>query len=306
MDDATKTMALTLAAGVVKKGLVVLGTSFATHGIINSNQIETFVSIGVAAVPLIWSFWNDYGKAILISQLEVLKAKSLAQAAKIQNAGLRPVSVNEIAAQSPTLTAASVAKTVATLPPAIQATVSKVAMIVLALSSLFLLSVPGDAMAQAIKKQSNGLPCDPANLLPGCKPVTTAVGEVAGLDPQALIKKIMTLAGPDLIYAAALAKNANTSSSLVRLQCLTAIQTLNSQVQGTGLKDAQGNVLTQPAEPDVFTNLEQIAEGIDALSPTGPLFTSCAGAAALAGMNVIAFINAAVAGTAAAAIVIPK
>lgn len=135
----------------------------------------------------------------------------------------------------------------------------------------------------------------------------TAVGAPAPtIKPQELMQKIVALAAPDLVYAVALATKANTNAATVRLGCLKAIQALNAQVSGTGLVDATGNPLTTPAEPHIFTDLEQAAEGIDALSPTGPLFTSCAGAAALAGMNVLAFINAMVAGTAAAAIVVPK
>lgn len=125
MDDKTKTMMLTLASGVIKKGLLVAGSSLAGHGIINSNQTETFVSIGMVLVGLGWSFWNDYGRAIVMSQLEVLKAKSLAQAAKLTQAGIAPVTASQIAEQSPTLTPSEVTKTVATLPPAVQATVAK-------------------------------------------------------------------------------------------------------------------------------------------------------------------------------------
>jgi len=125
MDDQTKTIALTLLSGAVKKGATVVGSILATHGWISGNQTETFVSLAIAGVPLVISFWQDYGKAIVLSQLAVLKAKSLAQAEKIKDAGLPPVTAAQIAMQSPTLTAEQVAKTVATLPPAIQATVAK-------------------------------------------------------------------------------------------------------------------------------------------------------------------------------------
>lgn len=125
MDDATKTMALTLITGVVKKAAIVAGTTLATHGWISGNNTETFVSLAVAGVPLAISLWQDYGKAIVLSQLAVLKAKSLAQAAKLQDAGLPPVTTAQIAVQSPTLTPDQVTKTIATLPPAIQATVAK-------------------------------------------------------------------------------------------------------------------------------------------------------------------------------------
>ena len=125
MDDATKTMMLTLASGAAKKGLMVVGASLATHGWINGNETQTFVSLGMAALPVVYSFWQDYGKAILLSQLEVLKAKSLAQAAKLKAAGVPPVSVTEIAEQSAKLSPASVTKTIATLPAAVQENVAK-------------------------------------------------------------------------------------------------------------------------------------------------------------------------------------
>lgn len=133
-----------------------------------------------------------------------------------------------------------------------------------------------------------------------------APGSVSGIKPLELIQKIAAIAAPDLSYAAALATKANTNGSQVRLKCVQAIQDLNKQISGTGLTDSTGAALTMPAEPHIFTDLEMTAEGIDSLSPTGPLFTSCAGAAALAGMNVMAFINALVTGTAAAALVVPK
>lgn len=124
MDDKTKTMMLTIGAGIAKKGLMIAGTSLAGHGLINSNNIETFVSVGMVLVGLGWSLWNDYGKAIVLSQLEVLKAKSLAQAAKMRANGVSPViTADQIAEQSPKLTTADVNKAVATLPAEVQATV---------------------------------------------------------------------------------------------------------------------------------------------------------------------------------------
>ncbi len=110
MDDSTKTMMLTLASGIIKKGLITLGATAATHGIIASNQTETFVAAGMFLVGAGWSFWNDYGKAIVLSRLEVLKAQSLAQAAKLRSAGIKQPTVSEIAAQHPTLTTADVTK----------------------------------------------------------------------------------------------------------------------------------------------------------------------------------------------------
>jgi hypothetical protein len=125
MDDSTKNMMLEIGAGVAKKLLLGVGAAAASHGLISGNQIESFVSIGMVAVGAGWSLWNDYGRAIVLSQLEVLKAKSLAQAAKMKQSGIAPVTTAQIAEQSPTLTVSDVAKTVTTLPPAIQANVAK-------------------------------------------------------------------------------------------------------------------------------------------------------------------------------------
>jgi hypothetical protein len=52
--------------------------------------------------------------------------------------------------------------------------------------------------------------------------------------------------------------------------------------------------------------VEQLAELIDALQPTSPVFVNCAGAAQLASLSVLGFINAVVSGAAGAAIVAPK
>jgi hypothetical protein len=123
MDDATKNMMLTFGTGLAKKVLMLQAGALVSHGLMSSNYTEAFVSMGLAAVGAGWSLWNDYGKSILISQLDVLKARSLAAAAKIQQAGLKPVTTEEIAAQSPTLTAAQVTTIAATLPPEVHASV---------------------------------------------------------------------------------------------------------------------------------------------------------------------------------------
>lgn len=123
MNASTRTMVLTLATGLIKKGLISVGMYLVGHGVIESNQTETVVAIGMAGVGIVWSFWNDTGKAVVLSQLEVYKAKVLAQAAKLRENSIAPVTVSQIAAQSPSLTSADVAKTVATLPLAIQANV---------------------------------------------------------------------------------------------------------------------------------------------------------------------------------------
>ena len=146
MDDATKKILLTLGTGLLKKGGLAIGMVAATHGWIGGNQVELFGSSAVALGIAGYSFWNDYGKAIVLSQLEVLKAKSLAQAEALHNAGLPRVTVSDIAAQSRTMTPTDVAKAVATLPVENQATVKVAALVAVLLAGLLVFS--GDARAQ--------------------------------------------------------------------------------------------------------------------------------------------------------------
>jgi hypothetical protein len=152
MNDATQKMLVTVGAGLAKKVLMLQAAALVSHGVLSSNYTEVYVSLGMAGVGAVWSLWNDYGRAIVLSQLEVLKAKSLAQAQQARLAGLPQVTVTDIAAQSRTMTPADVAKAVAKLPPENQATVAPVkaamtmAVAVLALAGLVMPS--GRATAQ--------------------------------------------------------------------------------------------------------------------------------------------------------------
>lgn len=119
----------------------------------------------------------------------------------------------------------------------------------------------------------------------------------ASADIQALWQKIVGSSLNDLNYAAAMAKNAGTLQATTRLQCINAIIALNKQASGIDLKDEAGNPLVKP-DPHAFTDVETLAEVVDNLAPTGPLFVSCAGAAQLAKTNVLAFVNAVVTGAA--------
>src|SRR5208282_5555117 len=102
----------------------------------------------------------------------------------------------------------------------------------------------------------------------------------------------------DLEYASKKAAAANTTSSAVRKQCWDAIIVIKQQLDGVTLKDTNGQVIPRP-DPALVTDVEDIAEIIDALSTTGPLFTSCAGAAQLARTSTLTLINTVVAGAAA-------
>lgn len=289
MDDTTRKMLVTIGAGIIKKALVAGGTALATHGIIASNQTETFVAVGMALVGAAWSFWNDYGRAIVLSKLEVLKATSLAQAEQARKAGLPPVTVGAIADKSPTLTPTDVAKVVTKL------------LIAVFVCSLFLAGAP--AMAQTKKPAASGPVFTGdlgADIKSGFKGDPANGVQLTGdlkKDAQAVWDKIVAASNVDLKYASQLASNANTPASLVRKQCWDEILATNEQANGLNLKNADGSLVPQP-DPKLFTQIEQAAEVIDALSPQGKLYTSCAGAAELAKANVIQFISAAVTGAA--------
>lgn len=123
MDDTTKNIVTNLATGALTKVLIAAGAAATAHGLVSGIPVETYGAAAVAIIAAASSFWRDYGKAIVLSQLEVLKAKSLASAAKLNAAGVPSVTTEEIAAQSPTLTAASVVKIAATMAPNIKASV---------------------------------------------------------------------------------------------------------------------------------------------------------------------------------------
>lgn len=116
-------------------------------------------------------------------------------------------------------------------------------------------------------------------------------------DMHALWDKLVAASDKDLDYASQLAGVANTPASLVRKQCYDAILKLNRQVNGMNLLDSNGKQIPQP-DPKLFTGVEQAAETIDNLSPSGPLFTACAGMAQLTKTNVLTLVNAIVTGAA--------
>lgn len=134
------------------------------------------------------------------------------------------------------------------------------------------------------------IPWDPLKL---CGALTGKPEE----DMQRVVKRIQGVGRDDMNYAILKAQKANTNGSKVRLQCLNAIMDAKNAAEGTEIKDASGNVVPRP-DPAVVTTMEDIAELVDALSPQGPLMTSCAGAAQLTKLNTLQFINAVVTGAA--------
>jgi hypothetical protein len=295
MDDKTKTMALTIASGIIKKGLMTLGATAATHGIINSSQTETFVAAGMFLVGAGWSFWNDYGKAIVLSQLEVLKAKSLAQAKTMRENSIPPVTTGQIAAQSPTLTAQEVAKTVETLPPAIQANVIKA--VLLAVLCLGALAFPGDAGAQVKRPQITGnIAADTrANLgLGGTagQAATSPLGNILG----ALDDKVL----PDLQYAL---KLATAADSRVTAPCYQAwIDIINKRK--VAVTNPDGSPMDLP-QPRIITDFEKAIELRNALQPDSEFSIKCAPVVAMVKLDIITFMGKIIAGGAGLATLVP-
>lgn len=238
------------------------------------------------------------------------------QAQNVRTAGGR-IEVVASPQTSPTLAAAALDNSVPGIIPApgASAALSVIAKVLIAafLLSLFLAGNPAMAQTAArrtaqpaqqgpvltgdlINDAKNGFKGDPS----------TGVQLTGNLkkDAQAVWDKIVGASNADLKYASQLAANANTPASAVRKQCWDEILATNEQANGLNLKDANGNAVPPP-DPKLFTQIEQAAEVLDALSPQGKLFTSCAGAAQLAQANVIQFISAAVAGVAGMAKLAP-
>lgn len=177
------------------------------------------------------------------------------------------------------------------------------AAMILAVLILGTLIVPTPGHAQLKRPAITGnLAADIATDLKGG---TTAKPSIAGVtltgdlskDGPKIWAQIIAASGTDLTYASAMAASAGTPASKTRQQCWDAIVTINKQASGSALKNADGTPMARP-DKHFFTDVESLAEVIDNLSPQGTLYTSCAGAAKLAGMNVTQFISAAVAGVA--------
>lgn len=179
--------------------------------------------------------------------------------------------------------------------PVVTPTIVRILIAAFALS-LFLPS--GSAQAQsrprliepATPTEKCLIPWDPLKL---CGTLTGKPEE----DMQRVIKRIQGIGRDDMNYAILKATAANTNAGKVRLQCLNAIMEAKNAAEGTGIKDASGNLVPRP-DPAIVTTMEDVAELVDALSPQGPLMTGCAGAAQLFKMNTLAVVNGFVTGAA--------
>jgi len=151
----------------------------------------------------------------------------------------------------------------------------------------------GPALAQTKPKDALGVP---GGIIGTQRTAPVLTGNIEK-DIKAVWDKLIAASSADLTYASALAGAAGTNASKQRKQCWDAILAANQQANGAGLKNADNTPMVKP-DPSFFSNVEIFAETVDNLSPQGALFTSCAGAAEMAKMNVLQFVAAAVGGIA--------
>lgn len=287
MNDATQKMLTTLGASLAKNLLMIIGTSLAAHGILSTGSgVETFVAVGMTLVGVLWSFWNSYGKAILLSKLEVWKAKSLAEAAKLQAHDIAPPTNEQIAAQSPTATTADVVKVMA-------ADATKIAAVLL----LACLLVPSFAYAQLSVRPTSqprkplNLPIDPLGLNKTASPSGSIGNILAALDAKLL---------PDLQYALNLAL---ASGSKVTAPCYQAWINIIETRQKANV-DASGTPLVLP-DPRLITDFEKAVELRNALQPDSDFMIKCSPVASMVRKDIVAFIGIVLSGGAGLATLVP-
>lgn len=252
----TQTMIATLGATVAKNLLMTAGTALAAHGILSSGSgIEIFVSVGMALAGAGWSFWNSYGRAILMSKLEVWKAKSEAQAAAMRKANVPPVTNAQIADKIP--------------DPAVTAdVVAKATAAVLALMIVFAVS-PALAQDSGVLRGKSGassgikLPIDPLGL-------NSRAGSASGNPLLDIIGAFDAKLEPDLTVALAMATN--TKNDLTAKCWSVWLDQIHARQNA--MKDAQGNPIAMP-DPHILTDFERIMEIRAALDPSGAFSQAC-------------------------------
>jgi hypothetical protein len=204
------TMLKPQAASIIRGGFKVLAGTIGGWGALKTpGSQEQFIDLGTgAALYLIgqgWSWWVTSGQSLFADQIEVYQAKIRAQAIKLRDANLPPVTVNEIT-QNSVKDKAQVVAVIATMPPAVQASIAGMTgsgvkgALVLAILLLGALAWPGNASAQTRLK----LPIDPLHLNSTSSQPTAVLNDVM----TALAKPFQDLAnfiGGDADGAASLA-----------------------------------------------------------------------------------------------------
>ena len=151
------------------------------------------------------------------------------------------------------------------------------------------------------------LPCDPLNLIPGCKQDNGSIFQPGALTPQAVWANIKKAGRDDLTYAVAVAAQAGTDTAVARSKCYQSILDTAASIEtataapSTTIKDAKGTELAKPtpsAVSDFEVGLETLERGeqevtlaLQALQPNSPMMVKCAEGAAATGQNALSFIN---------------
>lgn len=145
---------------LIRGGVKVIAGILGGWGALKSpGSQEQFIELGTAialgAIAQGWSWWVASGQDLVKNQVLVYEAKVRAQADKIRQHNIAPVTVNEIT-QNSVLDKAQVLNVIGTMPPSVQANIAGMtgsgvkAALVLALL-LGTMAWPGDASAQGIK-----------------------------------------------------------------------------------------------------------------------------------------------------------
>jgi hypothetical protein len=138
------------------------------------------------------------------------------------------------------------------------------------------------------------IPCDPANLIPGCRNPDGTINDKSSVQGNPfdnltddVLKKILA----DVTYAKALAK---ASGNDVTLPCWSAwVDLVTSQTQV--LKDDAGNVLAKP-DPAFFVAAERASEFINQIQPNSKLYLGCSPALNQSRMAIGQLISAVLSG----------
>jgi hypothetical protein len=137
------------------------------------------------------------------------------------------------------------------------------------------------------------VPCDPANLIPGCRTPDGTVNQAgSGGNPLAnLNDEILAKLLADFTYAAA---RAHATNNTVTAPCWDAwVKLLTAQSQP--LSDGKGTALTKP-EPHAITDAELASELINQLQPNSDLSIACAPTLQASQRNIATLVGAVLSG----------
>jgi hypothetical protein len=137
------------------------------------------------------------------------------------------------------------------------------------------------------------VPCDPANLIPGCRNPDGTVDQAAGSrNPLAnLTDEVLAKLLADFTYASA---RAHATGNAVTAPCWDAwVKLLTNQT--ASLKDAAGNVLSKP-DPHLILDAELASELISQLQPNSDLSIACAPTLQASQRNISTLVGAVLSG----------